>query len=110
MTDSQAELEHINLQRKKHSTLNYAVTQEMEALITVIPELIDMKKGIVEDDIKRFHTGEIDPVRDVKQYRNKERISKLEAVHKAILEYKEADGEVGTTETFESPHPQKQPQ
>lgn len=103
MADSQAELEHINLQRKRHSTMNYAVSQEMIALMNGIPELIDMKKGVVLDDIHRFDPDRKDPMTEKKLYRNRECIRTLEAVHKAIKEHREAVGEVDLSEDDKKP-------
>lgn len=94
MSDSQAELEYINLQRKKYSTLNYAITQELAALVHRIPELIELKSGVVRDDIYRGDPDRKDPMTAKKVYRNIECISKLEAVQKAIEELRQAAGEV----------------
>lgn len=69
MANSQAELEHINLQRKKHSTMNHAVSEAMVMLFTQIPSLIEFKAGVVRDDIYRADPNRKDPMTAKKVYR-----------------------------------------
>ena len=98
MNKSQAELEHINLQRKQHGTLNHAVTEEMTMLFTQIPKLIEFKAGVVRDDIYRLDPDRKDAMTARKVYRNNECIRTLEAVYTAICEHRKAVGEVDTNQ------------
>lgn len=103
MTNSQAELEHINLQRKKHSRLNYTVLKELAIIEHQIPDLIELKSGVVRDDIYRLDPDRKDPQTAKKVYRNIECISKLEGVYTAICELRKAVGEVDLSEDDKKP-------
>lgn len=98
MTNSQAELEHINRQRKQHSTLSYAANEAMTMLFTQIPKLIECKAGVVRDDIYRADPQRKDAMTLVKLSRNDESIRTLEAVYTAICEHRKAVGEVDTNQ------------
>ena len=95
---SNSELEYINLQRKQHSTLSYAVTEAMTMLFTQIPKLIECKAGVVRDDIYRLDPQRKDSMTLVKLSRNDESIRTLEAVYTAICEHRKAVGEVDTSQ------------